>query len=135
MKTKPTEKFNVQKRCEEIHAQYGTSEMANYRIQQMCDKIAQDAFNEGRRSVIDNTSKPRLDKFTLGIIPERFDEKVWNTETNFNEKKYNDWLRSSVDVLKKIYDKMDDFVDASDLYILGDLVNMLDNTIIKLKKH
>lgn len=76
-RAKPTEKFNVQKRCEEIHAQHGTSEMANYRIQQMCDKIAQDAFNEGRRSVIDNTSKPRLDKFTLGIIPERFDEKVW----------------------------------------------------------
>jgi hypothetical protein len=41
-RAKPTEKFNVQKRCEEIHAQYGTSEMANYRIQQMCDKIAQD---------------------------------------------------------------------------------------------
>lgn len=53
-KTKPTEKFNVQKRCEEIHAQYGTSEMANYRIQQMCDKIAKDAFNDGRNSVIDN---------------------------------------------------------------------------------
>lgn len=56
-KTKPTEKFNVQKRCEEIHAQYGTSEMANYRIQQMCDKIAKDAFNEGRQSVIENASK------------------------------------------------------------------------------
>lgn len=53
-KTKPTEKFNVQKRCEEIHAQYGTSEMANYRIQQMCDKIAKGAFNDGRNSVIDN---------------------------------------------------------------------------------
>lgn len=54
MKTKPTEKFNVQRRCEEIHAQYGTSEMATYRIQQMCDKIAQDAFDEGKQSVIDN---------------------------------------------------------------------------------
>src|SRR3712207_9092950 len=54
METKPTEKFNVQRRCEEIHAQYGTSEMANYRIQQMCDKIAQDAFDEGKQSVIDN---------------------------------------------------------------------------------
>src|SRR3712207_5241667 len=53
-KTKPTERFNVQKRCEEIHAQYGTSEMANYRLQQMCDKIAQDAFDEGKQSVIDN---------------------------------------------------------------------------------
>lgn len=53
-KTKPTENFNVQKRCEEIHAQYGTSEMANYRLQQMCDKIAQDAFDEGRQSIIEN---------------------------------------------------------------------------------
>lgn len=56
-KTKPTERFNVQKRCEEIHAQYGTSEMANYRLQQMCDKIAQDAFDEGRQSIIDDASK------------------------------------------------------------------------------
>lgn len=28
--------------------------IANYRIQQMCDKIAKDAFNEGKQSVIDN---------------------------------------------------------------------------------
>lgn len=56
-KTKPTENFNVQKRCEEIHAQYGTSEMANYRLQQMCDKIAQDAFDEGRQSVVENIPK------------------------------------------------------------------------------
>ena len=53
-KTKPTERFDVQRRCGEIHTQYGTSEIANYRIQLMCDKIAQDAFNEGRQSVIDN---------------------------------------------------------------------------------
>ncbi len=53
-KTKPTESFNVQKRCEEIHSQYGTTEMANYRLQQMCDKIAQDAFDQGRQSVIDD---------------------------------------------------------------------------------
>ena len=53
-RAKPTEKFNVQKRCEEIHAQYGTSEMANYRIQQMCDKIENYAFEAGRNSVIDN---------------------------------------------------------------------------------
>lgn len=57
MKTKPTETINVQRRCEEIHAKYGTSEMANYRIQQMCNKIAQDAFNDGKQSVIDNIPK------------------------------------------------------------------------------
>lgn len=39
--------INVQRRCEEIHAQFGTSEMANYRIQQMCDAIEKRAFEEG----------------------------------------------------------------------------------------
>ena len=51
---KPTEKFNVQKMSEEIHAQYGTSEMANYQILLMCDKIENRAFEAGRQSVIDN---------------------------------------------------------------------------------
>lgn len=64
-KTKPTENFNVQKRCEEIHFQYGTTEMANYRLQQMCDKIAQDAFDQGRQSIIDNASK--LDWEDIGM--------------------------------------------------------------------
>lgn len=50
-------KFNVQKRCEEIHAQYGTSEMANYCIQLMCDKIENRAFEAGRQSVIESASK------------------------------------------------------------------------------
>ena len=47
-------KFNVQKRCEEIHAQYGTSEMANYSIQLMCDKIENRAFEAGRKSVLES---------------------------------------------------------------------------------
>ena len=47
-------KFNVRKSCEEIHAQYGTSEMANYRILLMCDKIENRAFEAGRKSVIEN---------------------------------------------------------------------------------
>lgn len=47
-------KFNVQKRCEEIHAQYGTSEMANYRILLMCDKIENRAFEAGRKSVLES---------------------------------------------------------------------------------
>ena len=50
---KPTEKCNVQKMCEEIHAQYGTSEMANYQILLMCDKIENRAFEAGRQSVIE----------------------------------------------------------------------------------
>ena len=52
--TKITEKINVQRRCEEIHAQYGTSEMANYRILLMYDKIENYAFEAGRNSMIDN---------------------------------------------------------------------------------
>lgn len=52
--TKTTEKINVQRRCEEIHAKYGTSEMANYRILLMCDKIENYAFEAGRNSMIDN---------------------------------------------------------------------------------
>lgn len=52
-------KFNVQKRCEEIHAQYGTSEMANYHILLMCDKIENRAFEAGRQSVVE--SLPELE--------------------------------------------------------------------------
>lgn len=70
MKTRPTEIINVQKRCEEIHAQYGTSEMANYRIQQMCDKIAQDSFNDGRQSVIDNIPELKWEKCVGGYASE-----------------------------------------------------------------
>lgn len=68
--TKPTEKFNVQRRCEEIHAQYGTSEISNYRIQQMCDKIAQDAFNEGIQSAIDNIPDLKWEECVGGYIAE-----------------------------------------------------------------
>lgn len=50
-------KFNVQKSCEEIHAQYGTSETANYHILLMCDKIENRAFEAGRKSVIENLPK------------------------------------------------------------------------------
>ncbi|MCI6671868.1 MAG: hypothetical protein MSG77_04945 [Prevotella sp.] len=65
MKTKPTETFNVQKRCEEIHAQYGTSEMANHQILLMCDKIENRAFEAGRKSVIESASKLNWEE--LGI--------------------------------------------------------------------
>lgn len=47
-------KLNLKKRCEEIHAQYGTSEMANYHILLMCDKIENRAFEAGRKSVVEN---------------------------------------------------------------------------------
>ena len=56
-------KFNVKKRCEEIHAQYGTSEMANYHILLMCDKIENRAFEAGRKSIIENVPKLKWEKF------------------------------------------------------------------------
>lgn len=62
-------KFNVQKRCEEIHDQYGTSEMANYHILLMCDKIENRAFEAGRQSVIESASK--LNWEDVGIYGER----------------------------------------------------------------
>lgn len=65
-KTKPTEKFNVQKRCEEIHAQYGTSEMANYQLLLMCDKIENRAFEVGRQSVTENIPVPEWIDFGNG---------------------------------------------------------------------
>lgn len=61
-------KFNVQKRCEEIHAQYGTSEMANYRIQLMCDKIENRAFEAGRKSVVENIPNLLFKETREGLI-------------------------------------------------------------------
>lgn len=58
-------KFNVQKTCEEIHAQYGTSETANYHILLMCDKIENRAFEAGRKSVIENASKLEWEEIGL----------------------------------------------------------------------
>ena len=55
-------KFNVQKSGEEIHAQYGTSETANYHILLMCDKIENRAFEAGRKSVIENLPELKWQK-------------------------------------------------------------------------
>lgn len=62
-------KFNVQKMCEEIHAKYGTSEMANYHIMLMCDKIENRAFEAGRKSVIENV--PELKWEEIGLFGDR----------------------------------------------------------------
>ena len=61
-------KFNVQKKCEEIHAQYGTSEMANYRIQLMCDKIENRAFEAGRKNVVENIPRLLFKESQEGLI-------------------------------------------------------------------
>lgn len=61
-------KFNVQKMCEEIHAQYGTSEMANYHILLMCDKIENRAFKAGRESVVENIPRLLFKESQEGLI-------------------------------------------------------------------
>ncbi len=63
-------KFNVQKRCEEIHAQYGTSEMANYRILLMCDKIENRAFEAGRQSVVEKIPNLEWERCVGGYVAE-----------------------------------------------------------------
>lgn len=62
--------------------------------------------------------------------PNQFDEEVWQTKTDFTEKKYNDWLHGAVKELQNIYD---DYEGDADVYILGDIINMLNCTKIKVK--
>lgn len=68
----------------------------------------------------------------LLINPKRFDEEVWQYPTEFTQKDYNDWLHGAVKTLEEIYDDYDGKVD---IYILGDIINMLGNTEIKLDKN
>lgn len=73
-------------------------------------------------------------KSILTITPEIFDEAVWQTETDFNEQRYNNWLKSSVSLLQNIYDVIDGKVEVEKLYNFGDIINMLDSITIKVKK-
>lgn len=70
----------------------------------------------------------------LIINPEKFDEKVWQTETGFNQDGYKNWVKSAVAVLQNIYDDIDGLIDDTKLYILGDVINLLDCTDVKIKK-
>ncbi len=77
-----------------------------------------------------NESKQRI---SLNIDTESFDEMVWQTETSFNEEEYNDWLKSTIGTLQKIYDDIEGLIEPSELYILGDVINLLDGIDIKVK--
>lgn len=61
-----------------------------------------------------------------------FDMAVWNSETDFTQRSYNLWLNKASDALQRIYDELEDSenIDIEDLYILGDVINMLDTTKI-----
>lgn len=66
-----------------------------------------------------------------------FDMAVWNSETDFTQQSYNLWLNEASGALQRIYDELEDSenIDIEDLYILGDVINMLGTTkIIKWGK-
>lgn len=69
----------------------------------------------------------------LIIDPKRFDSEVWQSETEFTQKKYNSWLKDASRTLQDIYDVLDESDDVSpdQLYILGDVINMLNAIEIK----
>lgn len=71
----------------------------------------------------------------LTIAPKRFDEAVWQSNTDFNQQSYNSWLQTASTSLQRIYNMLEDNddVNTSDLYILGDVINILDNIEIKIK--
>lgn len=69
----------------------------------------------------------------LTIDPKRFDFEVWQSETGFTQKNYNTWLEDASHTLQNIYDVLDGSGDVSpdQLYILGDVINMLNAIEIK----
>ena len=72
----------------------------------------------------------------LLIEPDKFDMAVWNTKTDWTAKGYNSWLKTASGALQRIYDVLeeDKSVDSFDLYLLGDVINILDTIkIIKQK--
>lgn len=72
----------------------------------------------------------------LIIDPKRFDSAVWQNETGFTQKNYNAWLKGASRTLQDIYDAIDgsDEVPPDQLYILGDVINMLNNIQIKIQQ-
>lgn len=79
-------------------------------------------------------AKQDAEKSILTISPEAFDKALWQTETGFDEQEYNNWLKESVAVMQNTYEKIDGIVEAGELYLLGDVINLLDNITIKVRK-
>lgn len=85
-------------------------------------------------SDIEFISKHDSDKSILTISPKAFDEAVWQTETGFDEQEYNNWLKKSAAVLQKTYENIEGVVETGELYLLGDVINLLDIITIKVRK-
>lgn len=79
-------------------------------------------------------AKQDADKSILTISPEAFDKALWQTETGFDEQAYNNWLKKSAAVMKKTYEKIEGIVETGELYLLGDVINLLDSITIKVRK-
>lgn len=79
-------------------------------------------------------AKQDAEKSILTISPEAFDKALWQTETGFDEQAYNNWLKESAAVMKKTYEKIDGIVETEELYLLGDVINLLDSITIKVRK-
>ena len=43
--------MNIQDEVQKIHHQYGTSEMANYKIQLLFDKLIEQAYDRNREAI------------------------------------------------------------------------------------
>ena len=69
----------------------------------------------------------------LIIDPKSFDSEAWQSDTEFTQKNYNTWLKDASRTLQDIYDVLDESDDVSpdQLYILGDVINMLNAIEIK----
>ena len=73
--------------------------------------------------------------FTLLVNAKKFDKQVWQHETEFNKEKYNKCLKVTIDNLQLIYNTYNvDGVDCGDVYLLGDIINILSTIRIKLEK-
>ena len=73
--------------------------------------------------------------FTLLVNAKKFDKQVWQHETEFNQEKYNKCLNGTSDNFQFIYDTYNvDGVDCGDVYLIGDISNILSTIRIKLEK-
>ena len=65
--------------------------------------------------------------FKLIFDKKTFDDVVFSGETDFTKSKYNEWLSTTVlPTLKQIYEEQQ--LNPSNIYVLGDIINILDNT-------
>ena len=50
------EKINLQFEAQKIHSQFGTTEMANYKIQKLCESYAKDQIKKDRERIKENAT-------------------------------------------------------------------------------